>query len=256
MLNESPVRRRGSNRAATAALLLLGAPALAGADVVLDWNATMMATVTGSPFVVQRFTAITQLAVFEAVNAVTGEYEPYLGTITAPPGASPEAAAAAAAHAVLSFYFPARAVLLDAALADSLMTVPDGPAEDAGVAVGRAAAAAMIALRANDGSTPSASYPPSPAAPAIWQTTPSCSAAGGTNLHWATLTPFGVPDVKAFRADPPPKLTSGKYRKDYVEVKTVGAVDSVRPQDRTDIAFFYGMGLSPAAWSRACPAER
>ena len=248
MLNESSVKRRGSTRA-VAALLLLGSPAIAAADVVLDWNATMMATVTGSPFVVQRYTAITQLAVFEAVNAITGDYEPYLGTIAAAPGASPEAAAAAAAHAVLSFYFPARAALLEAALADSLMTVPDGPGEDAGVAVGRAAAAAMIALRANDGSTPPAFYPPSPAAPAIWQMTPSCSAAGGTNRHWATLTPFGVPDVKAFRAGPPPKLTSGAYRKAYIEVKAVGAVDSVRPQDRTDIAFFYAQGLSPATWS-------
>ncbi len=97
----------------TFAVLSLGS-AVANADVVLDWNRIMVATVTGqNPFAQARFAAITQLAVFEAVNAVTGEYTPYLGTISAPPGSSPEAAAVAAAHAVLKNYFPAAAATLD-----------------------------------------------------------------------------------------------------------------------------------------------
>ena len=91
----------------TLAAMVPFSPRLAGADVVLDWNVTMMATLTGqSPFASARFAAITQLAVFEAVNAITGEYRPYLGTISAPAGASAEAAAAAAAHGVLKAYFP------------------------------------------------------------------------------------------------------------------------------------------------------
>ena len=64
--------------------------ATAKADVVLDWNAIMLNTIAGqNPFAQARLAAITQTAVFEAVNAITGEYETYLGTITAPPGASP-----------------------------------------------------------------------------------------------------------------------------------------------------------------------
>jgi hypothetical protein len=233
-----------------AAAVMLGSAAPVRADVVLDWNATMMQTITGlSPFGTQRLTAITQLAVFEAVNAVTGGYEPYLNTITAPAGASPEAAAAAAAHGVLTFYYPAKAGALDAALALSLAAIPDGPAEDDGVAVGAAAAAAMIAARSNDGSSPSASYPPAPAAPGVWQPTPSCTTGLGGNLHWGRVTPFGVPDVTAFRAAPPPKIASGEYAKDYLEVMTVGAENSVRPVDRTEVAFFYGQGLSPVAWA-------
>jgi hypothetical protein len=91
-------------------VLLLG-PKIAHADVVLDWNKTMLTTLSGqNPFATARFAAITQLAVFEAVNAVTGDYEPYLGTIVAPLGAS---AAAAAAHDVLKFYFPGKAAALD-----------------------------------------------------------------------------------------------------------------------------------------------
>ena len=82
--------------------------ATAKADVVLDWNAIMLNTIAGqNPFAQARLAAITQTAVFEAVNAITGEYEPYLGTIIAPPGASPEAAAVAAAHGVLKNTFRA-----------------------------------------------------------------------------------------------------------------------------------------------------
>jgi hypothetical protein len=82
----------------TVAALLVGS-VVANADVVLDWNKIMVATVSGqNPFAQARSAAITQLAVFEAVNAVTGLYTPYLGTISAPPGSSAEAAAIAAAH--------------------------------------------------------------------------------------------------------------------------------------------------------------
>src|SRR5438876_5934687 len=79
-------------------------PSAARADTVTDWNAIMQATVTTpptNPFFQARWGAIVQLAVFEAVNAVVGDYEPYLGTIEAPPWASPDAAAIAAAHRTL-----------------------------------------------------------------------------------------------------------------------------------------------------------
>ncbi len=113
----------------TLAALLFGSAA-ANADVVLDWNNIMVATVSGqNPFSQARFAAITQLAVFEAVNAVTGHYTPYLGTISAPPGSSAEAAAIAAAHTVLKNYFPAAVASLDAARANSLASIPDGPGE-------------------------------------------------------------------------------------------------------------------------------
>src|SRR5262245_22110606 len=76
----------------------------AHADAVTDWNAIMQTTVSApptNPFFQARWGAIVQLAVFEAVNAITGDYEPYLGTIAAPAWASPDAAAIAAAHRTL-----------------------------------------------------------------------------------------------------------------------------------------------------------
>ena len=136
----------------TAVAALFVASVVANADVVLDWNQIMVATVSSqNPFAQARFAAITQLAVFEAVNAAAGHFTPYLGTISAPPGSSAEAAAIAAAHTVLKSYFPAAAASLDAARAGSLASIPDGQAKTNGIAVGEAAAAAMIAARANDG---------------------------------------------------------------------------------------------------------
>src|SRR5262245_11050489 len=125
------------------------------ADAVTDWNAIMQATVSAppsNPVFQSRWGAIVQLAVFEAVNAVTGDYEPYLGTIAAPPWASPDAAAVAAAHRTLVTLRPDQAAALDALRAQSLAAILDGPAKAAGIAVGEEAAAAMIALRADDGS--------------------------------------------------------------------------------------------------------
>src|SRR5687767_15023774 len=113
------------------------------ADVLTDWNAIMRTTIGGeNPLAQSRFAAITHLAMFEAVNAITKDYKPYLNSITAAPGASPEAAAAVAAHRVLRHYFPFSAASLDDNLVSSLGRIPEGPAKVAGITVGQAAAAA------------------------------------------------------------------------------------------------------------------
>jgi hypothetical protein len=219
--------------------------ATAKADVVLDWNAiTLNAIGAQNPFAQARFAAIIHTAVFEAVNAITGEYEPYFGTITAPAEASADAAAIAAAHRVLSNYFPLSAASLDAARAASLAAIPDGQAKDDGIAVGEAAAAAMIANRANDGSALPQFYTPPSANPGEWQTTPPlCPAVGGILLHWRNVTPFGIQSSDQFRSDPPPALTSNKYSKDYNEVKAIGELNSTeRPQDRADVARYATVG--------------
>jgi len=233
-------------------VLLLATASMARADVVLDWNVIMLNTIGGqNPFAQARFAAITQTAVFEAVNAITGQYDPYLGTIVAPPGASAEAAAVAAAHGVLKNYFPSNS--LDLARVSSLAAIPNGRAKDDGIAVGEAAAAAMIANRANDGSAPPQFYKPRSANPPEWQPTPPlCTAAGGILLHWRNVTPFGIKGSDQFRSAPPPAITSGKYTKDYNEVKEVGALSSVaRPQDRTDVARYFAVAVPVHLWSQA-----
>jgi len=152
-------------------------PTTARADAVHDWNTIAVNTAIANgqnPFTQARFAAIAQLAVFEAVNAITNGYESYLGSIEATARASADAAAIAAAHRVLSTYFTASAAALDAARATSLAVIPDGAAKDEGIATGEAAAAAMIGLRTNDGSTPPLFKVPGPVAPGEWQATPNC----------------------------------------------------------------------------------
>ena len=241
----------------TLVALLVCSPIAARADVVLTWNEIAVSTLIGqgqSPFAQSRFMAITQLAVFEAVNAIIGDYQPYLGTVAAPAHASADAAAVAAAYAVLKNYFPA-APNLDAQYAASLAAIPDGVAKTRGIATGQSAAAQMIAARVGDGSSPPQFSVPASTEPGVWQLTPSCPAAGGVNFQWQNMTPFGVPStpgskawIAPFAPPPPPALTSRRYTEDFNEVKRVGNVSSVladRPQDRADVARFYAAS-SPA----------
>src|SRR5213594_3224011 len=110
--------------------LLCPATTMAQPDVVLKWNALTVKTLVlqgQSPFAQARFAAIVQLAVFEAVNAITGDYDPYLG-IAAPAGASLEAAAATAAYRVLKTSFPVAAEI-DQAYTDTLLAIPNGLAK-------------------------------------------------------------------------------------------------------------------------------
>jgi hypothetical protein len=180
---------------------LLSTAAVSSTDPVLEWNSIMVnTTATQNPFFQARFAAITQLAVFEAVNAIDKDFEPYLGTISAPPGASPDAAAVAAAHAVLGNYFPGNAAALNAAYAASLARIPNGSAKQNGIEVGEAAAAALIALRTGDDSTPPEFYSPTSPAPGVWQPTPSCPSAGGTLLQWRNLRPFAIERTDQFRS--------------------------------------------------------
>jgi hypothetical protein len=238
--------------AAVFGVLLSIGPATASADVVLDWNAIAIRTLSTqpapgvNPFFQARFMAITQLAVFEAVNAVNGGYEPYVGTVGQAPGASADAAAIAAAYRVLATYFSSVVTIaaLDADRASSLAAIPDSPAKTAGIAVGEAAAQAMIALRANDGSAPVPPVVPSSGVPGDWQLTQGC--AGGAFFQWSGVAPFGIERAADFLPAPPPHLSSNAYAKDYRELARVGGVGSVeRPQDRADVARYY-QSISPS----------
>lgn len=231
---------------------LLSSAAFSSSDPVLEWNAIMRSTVASTnPFFQARFAAITQLAVFESVNAIDKDYQPYLGAMTPPPGASAEAAAAAAAHKVLENYFPADSNALDAAFTASLDGISDNGKQD-GIAFGEKVAQALIDLRANDGSAPPQWYVPTSSAPGEWQPTPSCPPAGGTLLQWGRLLPFAIKSTDQFRSEPPPALTSERYERSYDEVMRVGSIDSpFRPQDRADVARFYAAVTPVEAWNSA-----
>lgn len=227
----------------------------ARADTVTEWNAIMQATVGAAPTNANfqaRWGAITQLAVFEAVNAISGDYEPYLGDIEAPEWASLDAAAATAAHRTLIALRPGSAAALDAALAATLAAIPEGPEKEAGIIVGEDAAAAVLELRANDGAAQAAGFPYTPGdEPGDWQPAPPAFAPA-FHPGWGFVTPFGMEDGAQFRLPPPPSLKSGRYADDYEEVMLVGRIDSpLRPQDRTDVARFYASASPIQVWNQA-----
>jgi hypothetical protein len=242
-----------------AAMTLCALPAIAGEwrsrepDAVIEWNSiTVSSTASQNPFAQARIAAITQLAVFEAVNAITADYDPYLGTLEAAPYASREAAAIAAAHAVLRNFLPGSAPTLDAAREASLATLRPGKSLDQGLVVGAAAAAAMLGLRSQDGSMPPEFHLPTSNVAGEWQTTPGCPAAGGILAHWRNLQPFTIESTAQFRSAPPPALSSLRYALAFNELRLVGDVDSpYRPQDRTDVARFYAAAPAVPVWNAA-----
>ena len=240
-----------------AAVLVIGLtlciPLRASADPVLDWNG-IATSLPGAPnpFEQARRLAIVQLSVFEAVNAITGEYEPYLGTVVAAPGASAEAAAIQAAYRALRQLYPGSVGTLDGLAATALGALPDSPAKAAGIATGESAALAVLASRAGDGTATPSVYLPTTARPGEYQLTTSCAA--GVLFHWQFVRPFGIPDAADFIAPPPPALTSVAYAKDYAEVKLVGSAGAgggERPADRADVARFYAASSPGYIWSLA-----
>jgi hypothetical protein len=239
--------------AVTLALAGLATAPIVRADVVTEWNSIMQTTVAaGNANVQARSGAIVQLAVFEAVNSIVGDYEPYLG-MTALEGASPDAAAATAAHAVLVALHPASNAVLTVKLLASLADIPDGPAKDAGIAVGQEAAIAMLLLRANDGAATAQSVPYTPGTnPGDWQPAPPTFTVA-SQPGWGQVIPFGLEAGSQFRLPPPPPLGSGKYARDYNEVKLVGNTNAgpdIRPQDRTDVARFFSVSSPVQAWNQ------
>jgi hypothetical protein len=228
----------------------------AGGDaLVLQWNEIAVQVIGATaPFPSTRAMATVQVAVFEAVNAITHKYRPYLGTVSAPDGASADAAVVTAAHDTLSWLFPSQQGLLDGRQAESLAAIPDGPAKDDGMAAGRTAAAAMITNRTGDGSGPAQFYTPASDAPYGWQPTPSCANAPANNrglfFHWQFVKPFGVESSAQFRAQQPPALVTGRYAKAFDEVKIVGdATSTERPQDRADVATLYAAQPPHRGWN-------
>jgi len=225
----------------------------AHADVVTEWNATAMeASAQTNSLVQSRALAITHAAVFDAVNAIGGKYKVYVAEVKAPAGATQEAAAAAAAHAVLSWLLPAQKGVLDGALTRSLATVPEGTAKDDGVMVGKQVAEKYIAMRSDDGSAGKLDYTPKSGA-GQWQPTPPAQAPM-VMPHWAKVTPFVLTAPTELSVKGPPALESTQFAKDVEEVRRLGARDSKeRTADQTAAAIFWVIN-TPVPWNAAARA--
>ena len=248
-----PTRRELIVTAAMVAAWSLAPRALYVEDAVLAWNQiAISATVTANqgPLPQSRSMTIVQVSVHDAVNGISGRHDTYLPHGPAPAGASPEAAAIAAAHRVLVTLFPAQApgpLGLDAARAASLATY--GLTEtDPGIGWGESVAAAILASRANDGAAQAqfAYQAPGSGMPGVWVaigTTPALLPG------WGRVAPWVLRSGSQFRPDEPPSLTSGRYARDYNEIKEIGAANSTtRTHDQTEIGRFW-LATPSAIWN-------
>ena len=225
----------------------------AQADAVTDWNAiAQVTTLPSNPPFATRNMAIAQLAVFDAVNSIDSEYSPYLVSGPAPAGASPDAAAIAAAHYVLVQLYPAAQVTLDASFAASLAAISDGNPKTAGVTWGESVAQQIVALRTNDGSATVVPYVPG-SGPGIWIPTPTAFLPA-LLPGWGLVTPFFLNSGDQFRVDSPPDLSSDEYTKAFLETKQLGSALAVRTQDQSDVPRFW---LVPGTqgWNSAARQE-
>jgi hypothetical protein len=229
-----------ANRLRACGLVLGGsllASGLVQADAVTDWNEKAVTAVYAarhSPDMQSRCLALMHIAMFEAVNSIEARYTPYRARLPVEPGALPEAAAAAAAHAVLVKLIPDQAKEFDATLQAALGKLPDGAGKAAGIRLGAQSAAAILAEREKDGADAPITYRPF-TQPGKY--VPTQFPASST---WNALQPFVMKSGSQFRPPAPYALSDARWAADYNEVKRMGAKNgAMRSPEQTDIARFW-----------------
>ena len=231
----------------------LTAPAVARADTVTEWNqnasTAFMVTAAQGPQLSVPNMAMVHGAVYDAVNAIDGGYEGYLLTSrVATPSDSKEAAAATAAYKMLSHLAPTQQETFDAQYTASLAGIPDGSSKTRGIAVGNAAAAAMIAARTDDGRFGSFRFAVG-TLPGQWR--PVLPAfVNDPNAWLKDVRPFLLRSGSQFLSEGPLALTSHKYAREFDEVKTFGsATSTARSVDQTHMARYWAEN-PPLTWTR------
>ncbi len=228
---------------AVVAVLALGpagtSAAPPGDNAVLHWN-----SVASSAIGVGRAPASSSVlggmvngAMYDAVAATEGGLEPFATSVTAPPGASADAAVAQAARDVLVARVPLQAATVQSAYVAYMGSIPDGPAKDAGKAVGAAAAAGMLAMRTGDHYDDVVPYVQPPTGPGVFEPiAPTPPVTPGLGL----VRPFTYDSPSDYRPRGPYKLKSGRYAKDVAEVQAYGrATGSLRTPLQTETVLFH-----------------
>jgi len=223
----------------------------ASVQAVLDWSAISLRITAAPPLDPPRESrtlAMVHLAIYDAVEAITHDYRPYLAEANAPSGASAPAAVASAAHDVLVALYSQQRAGLDASYTSSLAAIGDGAGKQEGIVVGRRAAAAVLAARSHDhasdlirdnGSTVVGKWHPTPPAfkPAL-------------DPGWGRVTPFALARGAQFRPGLPPALISAAYARDFNEIKLIGSASSTaRTPAQTEVARFWTV-TAPQEWNQ------
>jgi hypothetical protein len=236
-----------------AAALTLAAPALARADTVTQWNLNFSNTIFPlpgqGPAVTVPHLAMMHGAVYDAVNAIDRSRRAYaLTSAVGSSGDSKQAAAATAAYRVLVTLYPGQKTTLDGLYAASLSGIADGDVAG-GIAVGEAAAAAMLNVRAGDGRFGAFRFAVG-SGPGVWK--PVLPAFVNDPGAWLKdVKPFLIEDPLKYLSKGPHDLTSTQYAREFNEVKNYGgpAATTLRSADQTHAARYWAEN-PPRTWSR------
>jgi PAP2 superfamily len=247
-------------------------------DMVLKWNdaATYVYLRTGQliaapripPFRESHYYAMVNIAVHDALNNIVPKYKSY-ALNGRDKDADPDAAVAQAAHDVISYFFgklnpPANntpQVIQDSIhnlLAQSLNSITDGEAKTKGIALGAAAAAAIIQNRLNDGRANAIFAITQGTLPGEYRSTPPFEGNGFYDSPgWGNLKTFGIENSTQFPVPPPYPINSSEYTADYNEVKSLGCLTCTgaggRTQDQENIAKFW-VESSALGWNKVAKA--
>lgn len=223
------------------------------ADAIIQWNDVLLDVIRdvgGPPGPIARGGAMMHGAVYDAVNSIVPSHAPYLVTVASNPTASIEAAVAHAAHDALAAAFPNTRIDLLQARTDALdpLAATSSPAQlAAGKIVGKAASAAMITARQDDGSDDDTPYYAN-TRPGDWRPSTGATAA---SPNWPNVKPFCMTTGNQFRPSRPAGyqsktelLRSVEYAAQVNEVRQLGKSNStVRTNEQTKIAFFWANDL-------------
>ena len=221
----------------------------ADASVIATWNEMAVTTVNGGTASPTNFNyyAFVHLAMYNAVSAITGEYELYKWDGVAPKVASPEAAAAAAAYRILTNYFPGtNTANLNAQLAASLANVRNPVARANGEAFGIEAANRIIFLRTGDGRNGPVTLPTQGTLPGQWRPTPTAFLPFTGTAWLGGVTPIALTSTTQFDPGAPAPLGSPQDVAELAEVQAIGEVGSPRTDFQTRTAWFFSdAGIFP-----------
>jgi membrane-associated phospholipid phosphatase len=227
----------------------LSAPAAAEPrlDSVRVWNEFAVAAVRATRATdadAARTYAMLNVAVYDAVNGLAGPARaPALVPGPGPRGADPQAAAVAAAHAVLVRLDPDRAPGYDTRLQADLARLRPGHQRDAGVRWGREVAQRVVAARAGDGSAPVQSQPAG-SGPGVFR-------AEWSGAQYRDVRPFAVVNPAGYVPGPPPALDSLDYAAAFAEAALLGDAGIPAPDKLATFRFWSvpsGTGQPAGEW--------
>jgi hypothetical protein len=208
----------------------------ARADTIADWADMTTRIATDGPNTI-RTIALSQSAVYEAVNAITRRYPKDRVDLGSTDGASIDAAVAAANHAVLLHEASGLQTQIESAYQKMVAKLPKDATSQKGIALGERAAADVLAKHKDDIGNIEPYRP---------LTSPGGYVPTTFPLGYAVAQhkPWFLKSNSQFRPGPPPVLKSDTWVRDFNEVKTFGSVDSTaRTADQTGIGRFWATAL-------------